>query len=61
MWGEGIQNSIEEAVCAQTANRLTFCFCARILQAGAENHSQGIKERNRDCFEMEVKNLHLKR
>lgn len=61
MWGEGIQNNIEEAVCAQTANRLTCCFCACILQAGAEDHSQGIKETNRDCFEMEVKNLHLKK
>lgn len=47
--GEKTFKTTSKKLCAQTANRLTFCFCICILQAGAEDHSQGIKERNRDC------------
>lgn len=61
MWREDIQDNIKAAACAQTANRLTLWFCICMLQMGAENHSGDIKERSRECFEIEVKKMLLKK
>lgn len=61
MWREDVQDNIKEVACAQTANRLTPWFCIRMLQMGVENHSADIKERSRDCFEIEAKKLLLKK
>ena len=55
MWREDVQDNIKEVACAQTANRLTPWFCICVLQMGVENCSGGIKERSRECFEIEMK------
>lgn len=56
-----MQDNIKETARAQTANRLTPWFCIFMLQMGVENCSGDIKERSRECFEIEVKKLLLKK